>query len=347
MLKFNHSYNATVAKIRAMYGKRLMPQDYTELAARQSVADIADYLKKNTHFADVLAPVDTNTVHRGMLEDLLRRHIFEMYRKITRFEHISGQEFYNYKIIAAEIDVILNCIRHINAKSEKQITDLPIYIQDMVSFDLIEIAKIRSFEELMEFIAKTPYDDVLREIRPDENGKVDYTECEVRLRTYYLARVEKTVSAWGGETAKKLNSMILTDVDLINVINSYRMTAYFGESAEEIERNMLPFYGRLSKAKQQEIYDAPDSEEFIKRFSKTYYGRQLADLGADMNDLEYCMSMLRFRYAKLALKSSCSAPVSVYSFMYLMEVELQNLISIIEGVRYGISAKKIESLLLV
>lgn len=347
MLKLNRSYNATVAKIRAMYGKRLTPQDYTELAARQSVADIADYLKKNTHFSQTLAPVDTTTIHRGMLEDLLGRHLFEMYRRITHFEHISGQEFYNYKIIAAEIDVILSCIRHINAKSEKQITNLPIYIQDMVSFDLIETAKIRSFEELMEFIARTPYDDVLRGISPDENGKVDYTECEVRLRTYYLARLERTISAWGGKTAGQLNSMILTDVDLINVINSYRMTAYFGESAEDIEKNMLPFYGRLSKAKQQEIYSAPDSGEFIKRFSKTCYGRQLAELGADMNDLEYCMSLLRFRNAKLVLKSSCSAPVSVYSFMYLMEVELQNLISIIEGVRYGISAKKIESLLLV
>ena len=40
------SYNATVAKIRAMYGKRITPQDYTELVSRRSVADIAEYLKK-------------------------------------------------------------------------------------------------------------------------------------------------------------------------------------------------------------------------------------------------------------------------------------------------------------
>lgn len=340
------SYNATVAKIRAMYGKRITPQDYTELVSRRSVADIAEYLKKNTHYSEILAPIDTNTVHRGMLENLLRRFNFEMYKKITGFEHISKQEFYNYRLIHAEIDVILSTIRHINAKSEKQIADIPIYINGMTCFDLIEIAKVRSFNELLEFLRKTSYYDILKNEEVDADGKVDYTKCEVKLRTYYLERLEKNISKRGKKEAEKLNSMILTDVDLINIINSYRMTAFFGENETEISKDMLGFYGRLSAAKQQEIYSAPDKEEFIKRFSKTYYGRQIAESGGDMNDLERNANLLRFRYAKLALKSSSTAPVSVYSFMYLMNVELQNLISIIEGVRYGLPAKEIGSLLI-
>ena len=46
-------YYATVAKIRAMYGKRVTAEDYAELVTKQSVADIADYLKKNTHYSTI------------------------------------------------------------------------------------------------------------------------------------------------------------------------------------------------------------------------------------------------------------------------------------------------------
>ena len=60
------NYNATVAKIMAIYGKRLTPQDYSELMSRQSVAEAAEYLKKNTHYSDMLSSIDTNTIHRKM-----------------------------------------------------------------------------------------------------------------------------------------------------------------------------------------------------------------------------------------------------------------------------------------
>ena len=103
------TYNATVAKIMAIYGKRLKQEDYQSLLNQQSVAEVAEYLKKNTYFSELLAPIDTNTIHRGMLENLLRRSIFEKYVKIISFEQIGRQEFYNYRILRAEVDEILEC----------------------------------------------------------------------------------------------------------------------------------------------------------------------------------------------------------------------------------------------
>lgn len=341
-----HSYNATVAKIMAMYGKRVTPADYAELCSSHSVLEVAEYLKKNTHLSGALAGIDTSTIHRGMLEDLLQKNLFEMYMRITDFEHIGRQEFYNYKVLQSEMNVILSCIRHINAGSENQINEIPIYLNRLTCFDLIRIAKARSFGELLECIEKTPYHDILKKEKTDENGKADYFSCERKLRIYYYERIEKTISDWGAKEAEQLNSMILTDVDLINIINSYRMKSFFGDDGEEISEKMLPFYGRLSPEKLEEIYSARDKEEFIKRFSATVYGRQLADSGCDMNDLEHNANLLRYKYAKLALKKSSSAPVSVYSFMYLMNIELKNITSIIEGVRYGLPPKQIESLII-
>ncbi len=339
------NYNATVAKIMAIYGKRLTSQDYMELMNKQSVSEAAEYLKRNTHYSDLLSSIDINTIHRGMLENLLRRSIFDTYMKITGFEHISKQEFYNYKILQIEIDEILRCIRFINAGSEKLISDIPIYLQELISFDLIELARVTDFKELLVFLKKTPYDDVLKTVKTDADGKVDVTECETVLRTYYIERLKRSLNFKKSDVDQFI-SFLETDIDLINVINSYRLTAFFDASADDIEKDMLPVGGRLSPVKKREIYSAINSEEFIKRFSKTIYGRQMIENGYDINDLERSANKLRYKYAKLMLKRSQSAPLSVYSFIFLLEIEVKNIISIIEGIRYGVEPSKIAPLII-
>lgn len=339
------NYNATVAKIMAIYGKRIKPHDYTEMMNKRSVSDVAEYLKKNTCYSELLSSIDTHTIHRGTLENLLRRSVFETYRKITGFENISKQEFYNYKLVQTEIDEILRCIRHINAKSDKLISAVPIYVNDLVSFDLIELAKITDFKNLLEFLKKTPYYDVLKNVNVDSRGMADVNQSEILLRTYYVKRLKKSFT-FKKNDVEQITNLLETDIDLINIINAYRLTAYFGESEDVIEKDMLPFYGRLSAAKQRSIYNAPTSEEFIERFSKTYYGKLMTELGYDINDLEQSARRLRYKYAKLMLKRSVSAQLSVYAFMFLLEVEIQNIISIIEGIRYGIDVNKIATLII-
>ncbi|MGN1303405.1 MAG: V0D/AC39 family V-type ATPase subunit [Oscillospiraceae bacterium] len=343
-------YYATVAKIRAMYGKRVTAEDYSELVTKQSVAEIADYLKKNTHYSTILASVDVNTIHRGFLESLLQRYNFELYGRITGFERIGRQEFYNFKIISAEIDIILSCMRFINAESEGQIKSIPIYLNGVTSFDLIEIAKVRSYAELLEFLKKTHYYELLKDVPTDENGRIDCGKCEYILRSDYYERLVDASKHYHKAEADKLDLMIHTDIDLINIINAYRMKEFFGSDENEIFDKTFSFEGRMSNARLAELYSSENGDEFIKRFSKTYYGRVIAENGLDSkdaDDLELAANKLRFKYAKAALRDSQAASVSVYAFMYLMGVELHNLISIIEGVRYGVPSKQIESLIIV
>lgn len=339
------NYNATIAKIRAIYGKRLTPQDYTEMMNKQSVSEAAEYLKKNTYYSKLLSSIDTNTIHRGMFENLLRRSVFETYMRITGFEHISKQEFYNYMIVRAEISEILRCIRFINAGSEKLIADAPMYLNGLLSFDLIELARISDFKELLAFLKKTPYSNVLKPIKTNDDGKVDVTDCETALRTYYFNMLKNSLK-FKKSDADQFLSFLETDIDLINIINSYRLTAFFDADEDVIEKDMLPFGGRLSAAKEKEIYSAASSEEFIRRFSKTIYGRQMIANGYDINNLEQSANRLRHRYAKLMLKRSSSAPLSVFAFIFLLETEVKNIISIIEGIRYGVEASKIAPLII-
>ena len=344
------STKATVAKSLAIYGKRLTPEDYKELLHRNSVTEIAEYLKRNTHYKFVLASIDTATIHRGHLESLLKRDVFDLYVKLCKFQKLGGVPFYNYLVIKQEIAEIVSCILHLNAKaSEDYISSLPSYLISHASYDLLELARARDFSEILKVLKKTPYYDIIKDAVPDEHGVYDCTKIESQLRTYYLKWLSLTIDEdFSGKTAKDLHALIKTQLDLINIINGFRMKAFFSSDAQTIESYMLHFYGRLSRNKQFDLFGATDADDYIKRLQKTYYGRQMEAFSDSIakNNLELYAHTLRHKYAKLTLRQSQEAPVSLYTIIYLFEIEEENITNIIEGIRYKAPLSYIEKLLI-
>lgn len=343
--------NATTAKIKAIYGKHLKLSEYKELMALKSVAEVAEYLKKKPRYSEALSNIDTTTIHRGFLEATLRKYNFENYINICKFQQLDEKPFYNYLMIDAEISEILNIILHLNAgSSDEYIIALPSYLINMISFNLMEMAKIHTFDEMLKLLKHTPYYNALIGIKKNQNGQVNLTECEVRLRTYYLKWMTDTVKkAFPKKSGNDLTSQIKVQTDLINIINMYRMKYYFNMSAEDIKKNILPLNGRLTEKKTNELLETTNRDEFISSLCKTIYGKQLKEI-PDMDSdvyLEHELTKLRYNLAYRSLMFSDNAAVSIYSVMYLLNTELENIINIIEAIRYGKDISYMESILIV
>ena len=332
--------------MHAVYGKRLKQEDYSALLSCTSVSDAAGYLKRSTYFSRALDGVDTENIHRGNLENILRRSLIENYFRIIGFEKIGGDEFYNFIIVKTEIDEILICILHLNAGTSDHITTLPIYMNKYTSFNLMELARVTSFDELLSLTEKTPYYSILKANKPDENGHINYPAIELKLRTYYSNRLADSLKKFGGETEKRLRSYIGTQIDMINIINSYRMKRYFNADSEEIKERMIPIYMRISEQKMDELYNSRDDKDFLEKFSKTYYGREITEKGFDMKNPEMSLVQFRFLQTKRAFSRSTTAPECFYTFIQLAEIEVKNIIRIIEGIRYSLPTKEIAELII-
>lgn len=89
----SYSHNALSAKARAKFGKRLTLQNFNELLACQSVGEAALYLKNRTYFGPFLSEVRSVDVHRGRLEELLRRKSFEDYSSLVRYSNTRDGSF--------------------------------------------------------------------------------------------------------------------------------------------------------------------------------------------------------------------------------------------------------------
>ena len=113
MLELN-SNPAVTAKVRAMYGRRISDEQYDELMKRRSVSEIAGYLKSNTHFSAALANINESNIHRGQLEDVLRREVFNSYSRLYRYTNVRGENLFHYVIMEEEIGEILRMVQPVS-----------------------------------------------------------------------------------------------------------------------------------------------------------------------------------------------------------------------------------------
>lgn len=344
------SSNATIAKTRAIYGKRLTKHDYDELLHRSSVAEIADYLKRNTHYSEALADIDTATVHRGFLEALLKRDNFMQYERLCKFQNVKEFHFYSYMIVLKEIQLIGSSVMHINSNSTEQfIVSVPSYFINHSSYNMHELMKAKKFEDVLNVIQNTPYYDILKDEETDESGMVDCSRIDYLLRKYYVTWLSETIDKeFDKKTRENLHNIINIEYDLVNIINAYRIKAFSEENIEKIENLMLPLSGKLPRRKLRNLIETANAKEYIEQFKRTFYGQQitLEQPELDEKNMEMCIRHLMTRYAKMHLRSSGSAAESVYSILYLFNIEAENVTNIIEGIRYKAPVSYIEKLLI-
>ena len=91
-------YTAVAAKVRAMYGCRMTPEDYRQLMGRQSISEAASFLQSHPGYRRELAGVNVIGIHREQLENALRSTYRNEYRRIFRFLAGEDQELLRFPI---------------------------------------------------------------------------------------------------------------------------------------------------------------------------------------------------------------------------------------------------------
>ena len=327
------STNATAAKIRAMYSNMFTIDNYRELMAKKTVAEAAQYLAASPRFKEVMRETDPNTVHRGYLEELISRANFAAYLRIIKFQGLDKDPFYNYEIRDGEVMLIISSINRINSSLEgNALADVPGYLIKYIDQRLMNCAAAETYSELLGALKGTRYYRVLSKVPLREDGKADLKACEVRLRNDYY---EEILSQAKDEDLKAL---ILKDIDCRNIINAYRMKAYFDYTPEQIKSSSLRFTAVGSRTMNR-IYEARDARQMLDIISRTVYGKN----SPDTDVIEMKLNSVKIRSLRRVLTSSTSAAAAVFAFVQLCRIDAANIIRIIEGIRYGAEPALIES----
>ena len=227
-----YSSQAMAAKAKAMYGKHLTKENYTELLLKKSVNEIATYLKNETAYSTILQGINDASIHRGYLEMLIRQSFFVDFIELIRYGEPKKHQFYQYGILMIEIKQILVSLRQLNdPERESQVAQLPLFANKMTSFNLEKLIRVNSYDDLLTVLTDTVYEPLLRPLKPSKLDDLDYAQCELVLKNYYYSRVNELIEMeFSGKIKKQIKVLFDTRIELDNIVKIYRLKKYYKSS---------------------------------------------------------------------------------------------------------------------
>jgi V/A-type H+-transporting ATPase subunit C len=333
------------AKAKAMFGERLKAPDYQTLLQKKSVAEIASFLKEETSFRSALAGINEKAVHRGQLEALLRMDVLYRMEKLLRYADKGSAKFIDIMVMDDEIEAILSCIRNFSYGDKLMLVSaLPTYIEQYMCFDLRKLADITDYASLMELLKGTPFEETIGRYQVKSEEDIDFVGLEHELKLHYYERVIETIDKnTHGKAQKQMEDIYRSDIELDNISIIYRLKKYFQAPPAKIQSLLTPMYCHISERAVHDMIENCSSEEVIQKLSSSYYKRFIA--GAKFVYIEHYTKMILYNMNEHFIHTYNEPNLVLLSYLLLSECEIQNVIDIIEGVRYGIGQDQIRELL--
>jgi len=334
--------NATLTKSRAKYGKRLTDDDYKHLCSCRSITEVTAFLKGHPAYSAALSEVNEKSAHRGFLESKLRNYNLSEITSLCRYETAGDGSITEYPIMLNDITQLLTFLRMLSAGNQHEyVLTIPHYLTSHSTIDFIELSKVRNFSEFCDVLKKTKYAKAITPFFSSDNEKFDFSAVERALYGFMYSKIlEKTERYYHGSEKTELYELFGSRIDIINFLNIYRLKKYYNAEPERIRTLLFNDGYKIKKHTLEELINAPSCEKVLEIFkSETPYKRFFIN-GVPEGYIDVMSNRIQYYYARKFMYYSVNSSVVMLSYLILSHIEIENIITIIECVRYGLSPEQ-------
>ena len=309
------------AKLKAMYAKKLKKDDLEDLMKQNSLTDAILVLKSKIPNLDNLS----DNAKRMELEAALDTILIYDIQKILKYLQGTNREIFEQYIIKYKIETIKKLYENLNISKMKNIQT-----NDWIEYIFTDLKILYTATNKEDFIDKIP-DKNIKSIF--KNSHTDF-ERENTLDKYYFENLLKTVKGKN----KKIETLLNIRIDLLNILWTYRCKKYYGIFNPDI---LIPHFYRINLNTIQRIESANTREDLNQALNDTIYQNMIS------NDIESDIKKYVYKKSKKAFRSELLDLSMIISYFKILEIEKENIVTIIEGIRYKMSKQNIESKIII
>lgn len=326
-------YEALTTKVKAMYGKRLRYADFVRMAQMGSVDEVYADLRQNPVWGPAVSRLGGDSkVGRARLEASLREQIRKEYVRLIPFIPQRDRELMDFPVLRSELGGLLFTLTRLQAGWSKEMEALPDRFILHSKTDESALPLCTDYDGLLEATRDSIYYDPLLRLRPAEGDLPDYTVTETRLfSVYYGHMLDVVKKRYEGDVRKTLQKSFGTQVDMINIMHILRMKRFFPE-ADDILSVLFPLSYKLRPEQIQAMCAAEGADGVLAVVAGTPYAKAFRNVS--MADLQQIYDETLFRLCRRQLMMGKSSIYSTVAFLNLRVLEMKELITVIETVKY-------------
>lgn len=341
------SYSGITTKVRAMSSRLLSDEQFQEMAALEDVRSAADYLKKQPAYAEIFSGLDDTMLHRAFIERLLAQSEYRDFARLYRFSNASQRRFLDLYFTHFEITIIKKILRSVMAhqQTKPDLSAFREFFEKHSSIDFMKLAQSADIREFIDNLEGSPYYNAMKDLTASSEHPPTLFDYEMRLDLLHISSMWKAKN----KSLSRQERTIITQgfgsrLDLLNIQWIYRSKKYYSLPAADIYALLIPVNHRLKQDQILRLAEAEDMTAFYNILRSTYYGKFTdRDLTA-IPDLEALYQQILDRiYSANSRRHPYTAAI-LDSYLYFKEREMQKIITTIEGIRYGMDAGTILSM---
>jgi V/A-type H+-transporting ATPase subunit C len=293
------------------------------------------YLKENTNYKDVLNKYNMESVHRGELEIILKKHYAQKYCKLVHYLKGDYKQLLEILYTKLEIEDLKVILRgKFIGKAPEEIEKLMCYRSNLSRIDYDKLIKVKSLEAAVENLKETIYYETIQHLikTTKEEGLF---RVEMALDFVFFSQLRKNIKKLTSENKEFVEAYIGINADLLNIQWIFRGKKYYSLSPEELLnytiydghklnkdilkslcycKNMSEFYGKVDESVYSELFIKSKYEEYLLEREILLYEKGI------------------FERVKKEHKLNISV---VIAYLELAAIEMRDIISIVENKRYN------------
>ncbi len=337
------SAGALTAKAHAMYGDILGADAYREMLGCRSISELAAFLRDRTAYASVFSDLTRARIQRARFEALVRKYAMTRIASLAAAEKALGGSLYKTLIMDYDAELLITCAEYLGSEGfGESMQFVPPFFLENSEIDTQALYRARNLDEMDAALEGTAYDRLLDGFRAGAPFSVRayelvVDEC-VNTRSEALIRKHYT-----GETRKALLAYLQMRADMKTVESLYRMKTYYPQAdlhrAGVLSNTMTAF----TPAERTALLESADVPALTETLRHTVYGKQAALFSEGVIERKTGKALLSA--CAHALRYTTIPQVALVSFVGIQQNEMNNLIHIAEGLRYGLPPEEIGAFL--
>ncbi len=333
-------YYALGAKVRAMYGNHMTRDDYTRLAGMQNLTEMTAFLKGHPSYVESMGTLPSQDVTRKDLEDAIYLDLTNDYFRVLSFVTPNDVTVMRFLVLSMELREIMRFMRLAeNGKASEYSFTMPQYFDRYSKIHYAQLSSAVTYSDMLDAVRQTHYYQHLVQLPLRSSGFPAYTAVESAIRNAYYRWVLGVIQKnYSGTDKQSLLKAVGIHIDIINVTNIIRVRRHFPAAIENIYGYLLPMSYKLKAPVVKALLSAADETAMLGVLRSAGYASLFTGEPRDNIDHYFYDAMTAFSLRELRRGKPYVGTAMAYIF--LKELEISNLTSLIECVRYSVPIDK-------
>lgn len=329
---------AAGAKAHVLYGRMLKETDYLTLLQCKDIPEIAAFLRNTEAYGERMEGLAPFEIRRARVENIVKSTPI---RETGLFSHYligSEKAFLRWMIERYHVDNLKLILRWIHSGRE-EFGDQRYRLHEEalgggLPYDLL--LSCHHYSEFLEALRGTRYYRILQEpIERLAQGESNLFAAEMALDIDIATQTFRAMEQLSAADRMSLRPLIGSHADLRNLYWLYRIKRFFHMSPEEALNWLLPVRYRVRLPQLRQLAKASSMEEFWDLLSETPYAKLFGTTPPKEElILEREIKRYIYRQAELAFRVGTLGFPTVVGYLYLREYESEDIVTIMEDVRY-------------